>query len=126
MGAVHSEPMIAVRDVRKSVAWYKKLLRCTNDHDRPDFDRLIADRRVLLMLHRTEAKEHGLAKPARGAVGSGFLLSIYVDDLAAVLARAKRMKARIVVTPHDNPLSGWREFTLRDPDGYHIALVQPL
>jgi predicted enzyme related to lactoylglutathione lyase len=118
--------MIAVRDVRASVAWYKDLFDCANDHDRPDFDRLIADGRVLLMLHQTAAEEHGLAKPVPGAVGSGFLLWIYVDDLAAVLARAKRLKAPIVVPPHENPLAGWREATVRDPDGYHIALVEPL
>ena len=121
---MHSEPMIAVRDVPASAAWYRKLLDCTNDHGRPDFDRVIKDDRVLLMLHQTQAAEHGLTKPVPGATGSGFLLWIYVDDLDEVYERAKKLKAPIVVEPHTNPQAGWREFTVRDPDGYHLAFAE--
>jgi catechol 2,3-dioxygenase-like lactoylglutathione lyase family enzyme len=120
---MHSEPMIVVRDVPASVAWYKKLLGCRNDHGRPDFDRLIDGDRVLLMLHQTHAEEHGLPRPAPGHAGEGFLLWIHVDDLPAVHRRAKRLGAPIVVEPHDNPAAGWTEFTLRDPDGYRVAIV---
>ena len=121
---MHSEPMIAVRDVRASAAWYRKLLGCASDHGRPDFDRLVEDGRVLLMLHQTPAEEHGLSKPVAGAVGSGFLLWIYVDDLNQVFQRAKELEAPIVVKPHANPQAGWREFTVRDPDGYHVAIAE--
>jgi predicted enzyme related to lactoylglutathione lyase len=121
---MHSEPMIAVRDVRASAAWYRELLGCSNDHGRSDFDRLIAGGRVLLMLHQTQAEEHGLTRPVPGAVGSGFLLWIHVDDLDVIHRRAIKLKAPIVVPPHDNPQAGWREFTLRDPDGYHVAIVE--
>ncbi len=117
--------MIAARDVRASVGWYKKLLGCTNDHDRPDFDRLLDGERVLLMVHQEHAPEHGLSKPRAGAAGRGVLIWIHVEDLDAVHARAKRMKARIVIAPHDTPAAGWREFTVEDPDGYRIAIVEP-
>src|SRR5213076_2280749 len=100
---MHSEPMIAVRDVAASAAWYRRLLGCTSDHGRPDFDRLMAGGRVLLMLHQLRAEEHGLTQPVPGAVGSGFLLWIYVDDLQAVLRRARSMKVAIVVDLHANP-----------------------
>jgi catechol 2,3-dioxygenase-like lactoylglutathione lyase family enzyme len=121
---VHSEVMIAVRDVPKSAAWYRQLLACESDHGRSDFDRLVADGRVLLMLHQLDAAEHGLPAPVEGAVGSGVLIWIYVDDLKAVVERARTMKAPIVVEPHANPQTGWREFTLRDPDGYHVAMAE--
>jgi len=121
---MHSEPMIAVSDVPASAAWYQELLGCTNDHGRPDFDRLVTDGRVLLMLHQTAAEEHVLNKPVAGAIGSGFLLWIYVSDLDSVFRRAKNLKAPIVVEPHANPRAGWREFTLRDPDGYHVAIAE--
>lgn len=121
---MHSEPMIAVRDVPASARWYRQLLACENDHGRNDFDRLVADGRVLLMLHQPHAEEHGLTKPVPSAVGSGVLLWFYVDDLDAAYSRAKRLKAAIVVEPHDNPQTGWREFTLRDPDGYSLALAE--
>jgi catechol 2,3-dioxygenase-like lactoylglutathione lyase family enzyme len=53
---MHSEPMIAVRDVRASAAWYKKVLGCESDHGRRDFDRLVDGERVLLMLHQFAAE----------------------------------------------------------------------
>ena len=121
---MHSEPMIAVKDVRASTKWYRELLECDNDHDGVEFDRLLDDGRVLLMLHRTEAAEHGLARPVPGATGSGVLLWFYVDDLDEVVRRAKKLKAPIIVEPHTNPQAGWREFTVRDPDGYHLAFAQ--
>jgi predicted enzyme related to lactoylglutathione lyase len=121
---MRSEAMIAVRDVPASAAWYKQLLDCENDHNRPDFDRLVMDGEVLLMLHQTQAEEHGLTKPVPGAVGSGFLLWIYVSDLDVVYRRASKLKATIIVEPHENPQAGWREFTVRDLDGYHVAIAQ--
>lgn len=119
------DPMIAVADVPASVAWYKVLLGCSNDHDRPDFDRLVHDGEVLLMLHRLQAEEHGLAKPVKGGIGSGVLLWVFVKDLDAVFAQATKLNATLVVQPHDNPQAGWREFTLLDPDGYRLAIAQP-
>ena|SRR6187399_925932 len=116
--------MLAVRDVPTSVEWYRTLLGCSNDHGRQDFDRLVDDGRILLMLHQLQAEEHGLTQPVAGAVGSGFLLWIYVSDLEAVYQRARRLNAPVVVEPHENPETGWREFTLRDPDGYSVAIAQ--
>jgi hypothetical protein len=40
VGDMHTEPMIAVRDVRASAACYRELLGCTNDHDGDDSDAL--------------------------------------------------------------------------------------
>jgi predicted enzyme related to lactoylglutathione lyase len=121
---MHSEAMIAVADVRVSVAWYKALLGCDNDHDSSEFDRLLDGDRVLLMLHQRSAEEHGLRPPVEGAEGSGVLVWFYVDDLKAVQRRAKKLGASVVVEPHINPQAGWSEFTLRDPDGYRIAIAQ--
>jgi catechol 2,3-dioxygenase-like lactoylglutathione lyase family enzyme len=123
---MHTEAMIAVRDVPASAAWYRRLLGCRTDHGRPDFDRLIDPDGggVLLMLHQLQGEEHGLTAPVPGAAGSGVLLWFYVDDLDAAFERAGKLAAPVVVPPHDNPQTGWRELTIRDPDGYHLALVQ--
>jgi predicted enzyme related to lactoylglutathione lyase len=121
---MHSEPMIAVHDVPASAAWYRELLGCSSDHGRPDFDRLVDEGRVLLMLHQTQAEEHGLTNPVPGAIGSGVLIWIYVADLDAIVRRANELKATIIVEPHTNPRAGWREFTVRDPNGYHIAIAE--
>lgn len=117
--------MIAVRDIRKSAAWYCKLLGATNDHARDDFDRIVDGDRVLLMLHHWGGGEHGaMRSPEDGTIGNGFLLWIYVSDLDAIYARAKKLKATVVTKPHDNPQAGWREFTVRDLDGYAVALAE--
>ncbi len=42
-----------------------------------------------------------------------------------VYSRAKASNAEIIVEPHVNQQAQWREFTLRDPDGYSVAIVEP-
>ncbi len=127
---MHSEAMIAVRDVEASSAWYRNLLACSHDHEGPEFDRLMDGSRVLLMLHHLEATEHGMLPPqsaggtAETKNGAGVLIWIYVSDVDAVHQRAQKLKAQIVVSPHTNPRAGWREFTVQDPDGYRIAIVE--
>lgn len=116
--------MLAVRDVKASVAWYKTLLHCTNDHDIDEYDRLLDGKDVLLTLHSGGADEHGMLPPKRGASGNGVMVWIYVPDLDAVLERARKTKARVVVEPHENPRAGWREFTVEDPDGYRIGIIE--
>lgn len=40
---MHSEPMIAVRDVQKSAEWYCRLLDGESDHGLEEFDRIVRD-----------------------------------------------------------------------------------
>jgi predicted enzyme related to lactoylglutathione lyase len=122
---MHAEAMLMVRDVRKSTAWYKKLLEAENDHDLDEFDRILSGERVLLLLHHWGGDEHGaLGAPGDAPVGNGCLLWIHVDDLDAVYERARRLEATIIAEPHENPQTRWREFTLRDPDGYAIGIIE--
>ncbi len=51
-------------------------------------------------------------------------LWIFTDRLDAIRERAGAMRAKIMKEPWQNPLAGWREFTLMDPDGYRIAVAQ--
>ena len=121
---MHSTPMLFVSDVRASGAWYCRLLGATTDHDRDDFDRVMSGDQVLLMLHRWDHAEHGMpARPPGAEPGLGLMVWITVPDLDGVHERAQSMGSEIVAAPQRNPLAGWREFTLRDPDGYRIAFV---
>ncbi|MEO1035169.1 MAG: VOC family protein [Pseudomonadota bacterium] len=120
---MHCEPMIAVADVAASARWYVELLGADNDHGRVDFDRIVADGRVLLMLHRLEGAEHGLAVDVTSPIGNGVLLWVFVADLDTVYERARAIAATVVVEPHRSPQAGWREFTVQDPDGYRIAIA---
>lgn len=121
---MHSEPMIAVRDVRASSRWYKELLEADNDHDRDDFDRITADGKVMLMLHHWDVDHGAFSKTPRSNPGAGFLLWIFTDRLDAIRERAASMCVEIAKEPWQNERAGWREFTLVDPDGYRVAIAQ--
>ncbi|MFM2289527.1 MAG: hypothetical protein RL684_2670, partial [Pseudomonadota bacterium] len=52
----------------------------------------------------------------------GLLLFFRVDDLAAALARARALAPRLEEEPHRNPGTESTEFSIRDPDGYHVTI----
>ena len=119
-------PMIAARDVATSARWYARLLDAKNDHGGDEFDRIVADGRVLLMLHHWGATEHGGALQVRpeGPPADGVLLWMYTDRFDALVERARAMGADVRAEPHANPHTGDREITIRDPDGYWIAVAE--
>jgi catechol 2,3-dioxygenase-like lactoylglutathione lyase family enzyme len=120
---MQSVPMIAVRDVRATAEWYRRLLACQGDDVADDFARIRDGDRVLLLVHARDAQEHGAWDPVvRGRVGDGFLLWILTEDFDAVYDRAVALVAEILREPHRNGEDDTREFTLRDPDGYSIAI----
>jgi len=121
--AIELTPMIAVRDVERSVAWYQSLIGCTSDHGGAEFDRLMDGTRTLLLLHRWGAPEHAsLREGEPGPTGNGLILWFQVDDLDAVWARAQALGARVVDPPQLNAEAGHREFSVADPDGYVVAV----
>lgn len=120
---MHSIPMLMVRDVPASVRWYCGLLGADNDHGRDDFDQIVSGPNVLVMLHCISEGEHGLMVPREGErLGVGCALWFSTEDLSAAYSRAKALEADILVEPWDNPRAGWKEFSVRDPDGYTINL----
>ena len=58
-------------------------------------------------------------------VGHSRLLWFEVDDFDAAVARARKLRARIVRKPHVNPAPAHREIWLRDPGGYVVVLASP-
>ncbi len=121
---MYSETMIAVRDVRALARWYRELLEADYDHGREDFDRIVADGKVILMLHHWDTDHGAFAKDPSANPGAGLLLWIFIDHLDAIHERARAMQAEIAKEPWINPRAGWREFTLIDPNGYRIAIAQ--
>ena len=122
---MQSLPMIMVTSVSESARWYRTLLGAENDHGGEEFDRIVAGGEPLLMLHHWTTGEHGLRPPIPGGrLGDGVVVWFSVDDLDAAFARATALDAEVVAAPWDNPRAGWREFTVRDPDGYAIALFK--
>ena len=117
--------VIAVADVAASYEWYRSLLGLPDSSPAHDYFGQLRDPdgTVLLCLHAWGAHDHpSLAAPDRGKPGNGLLLFFRVDDFDAALARARTLVDRLDEEPHGNPNTETPEFSLRDPDGYHVTI----
>ena len=117
--------IIGVRDVRRSFKWYQSLLGQPDTAPGHDYfgQILDTDGTVLLCLHQWGAHDHPpLMSPAERTPGNGLLLFFRVDDFDMALKRARALVPRFEEEPHVNPNTQTREFSLRDPDGYYVAI----
>jgi catechol 2,3-dioxygenase-like lactoylglutathione lyase family enzyme len=117
--------IVGVSDVARSLAWYQSLFgyaRSAPHHDY--FGQLIdPDGTVLLCLHQWGAHDHpSLRSPEEGRAGNGLLLFFRVDDFDLLLENARALVSLFDEEPHVNPNTGTPEFSLRDPDGYHVTI----
>ncbi len=117
--------IIGVKDVARSFNWYQSLFgqpATTPGHDYWG-QILDADGTVLLCLHEWGSHDHpSLTSPDTALPGNGLLLFFRVDDFDAALARARTLVSRLDEEPHVNPATETQEFSLRDPDGYHVSI----
>ncbi|WP_224363314.1 VOC family protein [Hyalangium versicolor] len=126
---VRAQPLIAVRDVKASSAWYKALLEVesSGDPDHPHrlmYDRLMSGDTLILQIHRWDDEEHpNLTQRDNVPAGHGVLVWFEVDDFDAAVERARKLRATVVEEPHVNPAPQHREMWLRDPDGYYVVLA---
>jgi catechol 2,3-dioxygenase-like lactoylglutathione lyase family enzyme len=129
---VRAQPLIAVRDVRRSSHWYARLLGAErtsalmrSDHD-DLYDRLLHGGSLILQLHAWDEEDHpNLVNADAAPAGHGVLVWFEVDDFDAAVKRARSLKATVVRKPHVNPAPGHREIWIRDPDGYVVVLASP-
>jgi catechol 2,3-dioxygenase-like lactoylglutathione lyase family enzyme len=126
------QPLIAVKDVKASSAWYQTLLGGQvhgGDPDHPHrlvYERLMSGGSLVLQLHRWDDEEHpNLTGADRGLHGHGVLLWFEVDDFDAAVERVRRLGARVIEEPHVNPAPQHREIWIQDPDGYVVVLASP-
>jgi catechol 2,3-dioxygenase-like lactoylglutathione lyase family enzyme len=128
---VRPQTLIAVRDVKASSAWYRHLLGLTSqgDPDHPhrlSYDRLMAGDALVLQLHAWDEEDHpNLVGPDEARHGHGVLLWFELDDLDAAVARARDLRAEVLLEPHVNPAPQHREMWLRDLDGYVVVIASP-
>lgn len=126
------QPLICVADVEASSRWYQQLLGCVSAHGGPNYERLVADGRLILQWHRWDVNDHHgpIGDPADVPPGNGLLLWFEIDDIDAAIFRATAMNAEVLLARHRNPPDGnggpnhW-EIWLRDPNGYKVVLASP-
>ena len=126
---VRSQPIIAVRNVRASSDWYRRLLGVESlpEHGHRDvYDRMFSAGQLILQLHAWDEHDHpNLVNADAAPLGHGVLLWFEVDDFDLVVERARALRAQIVVEPHLNPRPNHREVWLCDPDGYVVVVAGP-
>jgi catechol 2,3-dioxygenase-like lactoylglutathione lyase family enzyme len=129
---VRAQPLIAVRDVRRSSDWYTRLLGAErtsvsmhSDHAHI-YDRLLSGGSLILQLHAWGEHDHAnLVRPEGKSQGNGFLLWFEVDDFDAAVKRARDLNAKILREPHVNPAPQHREIWIEDVDGYVVVIASP-
>lgn len=117
-------PMIAVKDVEASSAWYQNLLKCRSGHGGAEYEQLIGKTdELILQLHHWDVHEHPHLGDPDQPKGNGVLLWFRVDDFDAAVSRAQTMNAEILDGPLVNPNAKHREIWIRDPDGFVVVLA---
>ena len=139
---MRAQPLIVCRDVEASSLFYQRLLGCKSGHgdsqdrhSRGEYERLVDPRLhhtkwgtdgLILQLHAWDVDHHHgqMGDPAR-PVGNGVMLWFEVDDFDAAVARARELRARVVLDVHVNPNAEHRELWIADPDGYTVVIASP-
>jgi catechol 2,3-dioxygenase-like lactoylglutathione lyase family enzyme len=120
--SVRPQPLLAVRDVEKSSAWYCGVLGGVSAHGGPEYERVAVDGELILQLHKLEVgHHHGVFGDPEVPVGNGVAVWFEVDDLDAAIERVAVEDVQTGV--HTNPNAGHRELWVRDPDGYLVVLA---
>jgi catechol 2,3-dioxygenase-like lactoylglutathione lyase family enzyme len=110
-----------VSDLPTSVEYYQKLLglqAVQHGDTQAAFDVY----GVQLMLHADGDTER---VPSGSVRGAGVSVHFKVDDAHAYWENLKQLEIPLMEPPEDQPW-GYREFGVKDPDGYEIEFVQPL
>ncbi|HWB27969.1 MAG TPA: VOC family protein [Chitinophagaceae bacterium] len=119
------DPIIAVKNVEASSAWYQSLFGCRSLHGGKEFDVLVTgDKEVLLCLHSWEAHGHPTMMNPDITPGNGLILYFRTGDMNAIRQNAERMGVAIEEDVHLNPNSQKMEFSVRDPDGYYLTVTE--
>ena len=119
------DPIIAVKDVEASSAWYQSVLGCRSMHGGKSFDILVSENNdVLLCLHKWEEHEHPTMMNPTITPGNGLILYFRTERLNEIRQRVEKLDCPIEEDIHLNPNSTKMEFSLRDPDGYYLTITE--
>ena len=126
---IYPMPMFAtfqVRDVQKSVDWYRRALSFTIIYEMPG-----PDGRLYLAHMRRQKYQDLLLVATQSSplgeevAGKGISISFDIDDIEALARIALDAGAKVIEGPVNRPWNT-RELVIRDPDGYRLVFTQPL
>jgi catechol 2,3-dioxygenase-like lactoylglutathione lyase family enzyme len=123
---LHSQPLIAVKDVEASSIWYQNLLGCQSGHGGDIYEQLVYDGNIILQLHNWNTNEHPhMGDPHEKSVGNGVLIWFETDQFDQFLDNLENLDVVILEPSHINHLAKHRECCILDPDGYKVVIASP-
>ncbi len=120
-----TDPIIAVKDVEASSAWYQSVFGCRSLHGGKSFDILVSEKGdVLLCLHHWGDHGHPSMQNPAVTPGNGLILYFRTDKLQGIRKNVGEMNWPVEEEVHLNENSTKNEFSLRDPDGYYLTITE--
>ncbi len=110
-----------VSNLSKSVTYYQKLLG-VQPVQQGDTQVVFDIGGVQLMLHADGETER---VPSGSVRGAGVSVHFQIDEADAYWEHLRQVGVPLMEPPEDQPW-GYREFGVKDPDGYEIEFVQRL
>jgi len=114
--------MVNVKDMTRSVAFYRDTLGLPLKFDSPGWSEFQTGATTLALHAVSSAASEGGAELKAGTCTIGFS----VANLDETYARLKERGARFVVEPKDQAGEGIRLAVCLDPDGLAVSFAQPL
>ncbi len=106
--------MIVVRDMERSVAFYRDVLGLRLLIHQSNWSQLDAGN-IILGLHPEGEEVH--VSPT-----SGMSLGIYVDSMDKAVTEIRRRYGKIAIGPRSEPFGRWA--LVHDPDGYSVQIIE--
>ena len=117
-------PLLAVRNMKQTIEFYKNSLGFEQgmtfpDADNPEYTDLSKDGMVLMFI---PAQNHGIGSEEKLGIGVNIYMNID-GDIDEYYSELKNRNVRIAVEIKDEPY-GVRDFTVEDIDGYKLTFSQ--
>ncbi len=120
-------PILIVRDLEASVAFYRDVIRLQGEPAGPYAEFSSGPSTLVLLDEAFWKSAGGLAAPApRSSKREGVVLAIQVEDADHEHDRIKSIGVVIASPPTDRPMMGLRNFQLHDPDGNLVEITSSL
>lgn len=120
------QPLICVRDVQRSAAFYCELLGAEPGHGGNDYEQILLGSELVLQIHASRADEnHEILVDTSIPRGNGVVLWFESGDFPRLLERVERHGIALDREPFENVFAKQMECWLYDPDGYRVVIAGP-
>ena len=106
--------MIVVRDMERSVVFYRDVLGLKPLIQQPNWTQFDAGN-IIIGLHPD-------GDEVKVSPTTGMSIGIYVDDIDKAVAEIRRRFGKIAVGPRPEPFGRWA--LVFDPDGYSVQIIE--